>query len=340
MLFCIFVRIGTFYLDADPAEVASESPGIKQKFVSPSERFLAKHSFDRIQAKLAAEGFDLQDCPLFQKLIEAETEGFIGYHGGCSDYRLFQDLIRFVVEEILYIRVRDDFHFLRVPASNGLDFVTAEAFLEGTVDNIDDTIPDTRKQLLSLNIALFQYYDLPSDFTPRYFIQNGSWSKPDYWKLLLDFAEQAGIRAEDFKPIIALGRSLLAEDRGILIQFFVRPDQSTPYSYLDAHFYAAYTKGKPCGALPPSYYIMNPEIFEFPQLRLVINNADILNPFSYLQMKRYDACSEDDRKMYDKILRSSIRSLSTDAEKQTAARNQLLSTWSMYLLHYFPSSDN
>lgn len=296
----------------------------KGQFIAPSCRFLSKHSLDRIFTQLKSYDISLKERQDFCSMMALETEGFIGYHGGCSDYLLFQDLIRFVVKDVLKIQVRDDFHFLRIPGTEALCFDSAYSFLKAFGEGVDDTTPYVRQHILSLNIALFQSYDFPLELTPRYYLQNQPWTTPDYWTLLLDFAERVGIQRSDFESIIALGRSLLPQDRGMLMQLYV--DGSDPYPFIDDHLYAAYSGGKPLEKCRASYFITS-SVQEFPQLRLVINNKHVLNPFSRLRIRRYDVLTDRQRQSYQKAICRSIQALTVDEVKCKAARAYLLSLW-------------
>lgn len=327
LVFWLFLSAGMSTREVTAVESTTKTESELQ-FISPSQRFFCKHSLEKILSTLTSQGIKIKELPLFQKLVEQETDGFIGYHGGCSDYRLFQDLIRFVIEEVLDIYIRDDFHFLRIPGMEDLNFDTAEAFLNDNANEIDDTVPYIQQHLLSLNIALFQFYDWPLDLTPRYFIENKTSARPDYWKLLLKFVETIGLDPKEFEPIFALGRSYLPQDRGILIQFFSGNEDASPHSFVDAHFYAAYSGGKPYGIKSPSYYLKSASVNDFPQLRLVINNKNILNPFSSFLMKRYDTYKDEQRHYYEAAMRHFIRCLAVDTEKRKSTRDALLLLWS------------
>lgn len=314
---------------ANSVTVLEQNVPSQQKFSSPTEQFLSTHPLDHIMYSMRVNGIATTDFPLFHQLIAQEKEGFFGYHGGCSDYRLFQDLIRFIIEEQLGIVIREDFHFLRIPGDEALNFDDAQDFLQVMPnqygENFHDSIPEVRQHILSINMALFQSYDKPWDLTPRYFVQNSPWTRPDYWESIMKFAEQVGINPKDLEPIISIGRSHLPQNRGIMMQFF--DESENVYLLLDTHAYVAFSGGKPFGQSPPSHYLMNNTITNYPQLRLVINNNDVLNPFSKLVIKRYDTCTEDQRQNYEEVMRSLIRELPVDHEKREALQTNLLSLW-------------
>lgn len=54
--------------------------------------------------------------PLFFEMIARENEpGFFGYHGHTQKYRIFQDILRVVHEEVFHEEIPEDFQFLRIP---------------------------------------------------------------------------------------------------------------------------------------------------------------------------------------------------------------------------------
>lgn len=326
-LFSLFLFAGFAHCEKDTSTCTDRSLLVEKFDTSPSQRFLSKHPLNQIFSRLQIYDLSLKEREDFRTIIASESEGFIGYHGGCSDYLLFQDLIRCVVQDILKIEVCEDFHFLRIPGTEALCFDSTASFLGAFGNQIDDTTPYVRQHILSLNIALFQSYDFPLELTPRYFLQNQPWTSPDYWKLLLDFVENIGVVREEFEAIIALGRLNLPHERGMLIQLYAIGND--PYTFIDRHIYAAYSGGKPFDNPKASYFISNSSIADFPQLRLVINNKHVLNPFSRFRMRRYDALTDLQRENYQTALRRSIQSLIVDEVKCKAARIHLLTLWNM-----------
>lgn len=297
---------------------------LSSTFVSPTERYMQKFPAEHILFAMEKNGISIAEAPLFGELITKEKDGFIGYHGGCSSYRLFQDLIRLIVEETLQIPVRPDFHFLRVPDDPQFDrFNTARDFIDSIGPDFNDSHYSHSCHLISLNISLFQSHDNDLELTPRYYIHNKSWTTPDYWTNIRSFVEKSGLDWDSFEKVIKEGLALLPQDRGILMQFF---DQ-TNYHLLDKHFYLSQQGGVPYTNLPPSHYLQNPEIKFFPQLRLVVNNNTILNPSSPLIMHRYDALTDGQKEHYEKTLRKSIRELKINDSRRTEMKEKLLSCW-------------
>lgn len=91
---------------------------------TPTERFLQTHPFDRIQEVMQDEDNFDRNVNLFFKIIENEkAPGFLGYHGSSQKFRIYQDILRAVFEEILKLPLPQDFHFFRLPGAPEYDLV-------------------------------------------------------------------------------------------------------------------------------------------------------------------------------------------------------------------------
>lgn len=324
----VFTASAAASVIASPFETTTSLVG-SPIFQSATNRFLSRVPINIVLGEMHANNIATDDTPFFLDLAAKETKNFVGYHGGCSEYRIFQDLIKCIVTDVLDIEVRNDFHFLRVPGEGVLSYNKAQDFLASFQANntkLHDTIPDVRYHVLSLNISLFQSYNAPWDFTPRYYVENKSWTKPDFWNILLDFAEKVGFQRSDFQMVIDEAQKVLPRDRGMLIQFF---DGSTKtHAFTDKHFYPSYSGGKSYGSEKPSYYLFSQYITEFPQFRLVINDQDVLNPLkSPLIMRRYDKLSKQERNIYEQTLHDWIRSTPVNTVKAKKVRKALLNLW-------------
>ncbi|MCB1148739.1 MAG: hypothetical protein KDK48_01110 [Chlamydiia bacterium] len=56
-----------------------------------------------------------EDTALIERILSAENEHCFGYHASTTRFRLFQDVIKAVHEEVFQIELPEDFHFLRIP---------------------------------------------------------------------------------------------------------------------------------------------------------------------------------------------------------------------------------
>lgn len=292
----------------------------------PTTAFLEEHSKEVVDSVLKNYGMNSLDAQLFHLLVEGENENFIGYHAGCSDYRIFQDIIRCVMEEKLGISIPEDFHFLRVPCDDKLVYSSAAFFIEDFVSRFSifaDSKPEIRQHILSLNTCLYRSYRAPWDLTPRYYLENRPWTQPDFWMYLKDFFEEVGLKGEAVERLVDLSKKWLPSDRGFILQFF---DESENHSFLDTHFYAAHSGGMPHKQWSPSYLLMHPLINL--QLRLVIDNQHVLNPFrSPLKMRRLDNLSLEESSIYHLKMKEYIQELSVEEEKKEEFLRKLFYLW-------------
>lgn len=54
--------------------------------------------------------------PFFNTIVANENRnGFFGYHGHSQQFRVFQDILKAVFEEVLHYDIPNDFQFLRIP---------------------------------------------------------------------------------------------------------------------------------------------------------------------------------------------------------------------------------
>lgn len=294
---------------------------------SPTKVFLETHSYSGIEHVLNQYGANQNDKKLLAAAVDAENESFIGYNAGSNDYRLFQDLIRVVIEEKFNIQIRQDFHFLRIPGNPSLKYASADDFIKKFIplygEDFHDSRSDTRIHILSLNISLYQSYAQPWDLTPRYYLENQTWTHPTFWVYMREFFAEAGLETTSLMNIIDRVGALLPKNRGFLMQFF---DLSEDHSFLNTHFYAAHSGGKPLDSRRPAHDLVLTPLFNR-QLRLVIDNKHVLNPFQPLVIKRYDSMTTDQRQRYENALREEVRNLAIDPIKGEAFRSRLLQEW-------------
>lgn len=292
---------------------------------SPTLVFLEHHPSNVIHYVLRQYDATSKDDQLFEKLIQNEDDSFIGYHAGSSNYMLFQDIIKTVIKEKLDIPVRDDFHFLRVPGNPNLTYPSADSFINQFLRNyplFNDNRPDTRIHILSLNTNLYQSYDLPWDLTPRYYLENKPWTNPDFWDYLEEFFTKSGLDSEQVRSVVEEVLQYIPQNRGMIMQFF---DPTADHSFLDTHFYVSHSGGNPVEGWKPAQFLRNPLINK--QLRLVIDNKHILNPFGQLKIERYDSMTKRQRAAYHRALTKAIRRLAIDALRSHAFRAELMDHW-------------
>jgi hypothetical protein len=310
---------------------------------------LASASFDAVHPSLhyidkAPRGYDahVTQLPNYEAnkdylfaIMQNEQEGFFGYHGSTRGFRIYQDVIRIGIEEVLGIPIRENFHFMRIPGDRQLTREeSALAFLRNHPTPYD-LAPDQQRKLLSLQIALHSECEYDSgSCSPYYFLQNSSLTEQSFEKHLRPFFELLGIDQRHIRGAIDIGMKNLPNDRGILIQFFDISQQEDPlkkpYNFVDKHGYPSQPLGVPFTAYLslPSLYITHKDLDRYPQLRLVMSNRYTLNPNSPIMMMRLDNIDEGIVYNYEQKLRQYFRSLKADPVKKEAYRKALLAYWS------------
>jgi hypothetical protein len=322
VLFLLITCVGPVSIQSTDSKAHHlEWSTVTSEFSSPTLRFFQTYPEWLIYAKHPQLK---KHEALFDEMISNETDGFVGYHGGTLDYRIFQDIIRIGLEEVLGIAIPADFHFVRIPGDSGLPFDSVQEFLAANDGYFHDQDPPMMRQLLSLNISLFASYNKPWDLTPRYFFENNSWGNVDFESKLVPFFQKMGIQIERIYQMFDLGRSILQTEHGIILQFFC---VSPHYEKVDRHFYAALSGGMPLEPRMPSAYLLNPSQIDFPQLRLVMNSKFALNPFSSLRIKRYDTISSEATDLFELKLREMFRSLPVNAKKKQQYFKELKKCW-------------
>ncbi|HEY4832850.1 MAG TPA: hypothetical protein VIH61_09865, partial [Waddliaceae bacterium] len=266
-------------------------------FNRPTERLIKRESWERVKRKLQEMKVPSDLFPFFDSIAEIEDWGHIGYHGANQGYRVYQDVIRFTVEEILEIRIRKNFHFLRVPGDADLNLNSMEEFVKywSKIDNKNDT---RSKQLLSLNFGIYSNFDERGSCSLYLFVKDKSKTSIDYPKQLAHFFNELGIPVEELQHLFAIGRRWLDEEGGIMLQLsefsHVCDPNNEAYNFADTHGYPAKKGGHRYGTYPLSNHFERMETDLYlerkldiaPQLRLLINNRYTLNPYSYLVVRR------------------------------------------------------
>lgn len=328
ILHCLAITVCFFSLlssDVAPGYVV-ELPSV-DNYVSPSERYNTSHSMRAIDRQLSKFGASQANKVMFAQMIANEAPGFFGYHAGCSDYRIFQDVIKIAIEECLGISIRSDFQFLRVPGLSEYSFQSADEFLlEHPTYN--DNLDPIKKHILSLNIALYNSHDAEWDFTPRYFLQNRPWTHVHFERQLAPFFDRLGIHTSWIHEIFKLARQHIPQHKGMILQFFDRSHQTqnaSAYQFLDRHAYVGHSHGCIQGTSPSQCYLTAMQ--RFPQLRFVLSNRFGLNPNSPLMILRYSTLSADQEAIYLQELREMMRALPIDRAAAELFRDELLSYW-------------
>lgn len=291
-------------------------------FVAPTQRYLITHPLSQIKPFFKSYGVNGEHVKIFKKAIEEEKYGFFGYHGGRKEFRIFQDMIRFGIEEILGIPIRPDFHFLRVPGDPQLNTRSAAEFLKKHSYNINDDLHAIGKELLSMNIALYENHTARYQSTVFFFVNNHNYAQHDYENKLATFFQRLGVDPVYVHEAFEMARTKLANS-GFLMQFFDTAD----YQVVNEQSYLSHNTGKYYSSQPISELILDTSRTAFPQFRLLMNNHYTLNPNSSLSMKRYSLNGPEVEKEYEDAMRAYFQTLPVDVYQKEAFKAELLSLW-------------
>jgi len=299
--------------------------GEQELFHNPTERFLEEHTIEDIKYHLRLDGVTLEYKTLFDKIILSECEGLMGYHGDSREYRIYQDLIKIVIEEVVGISVPKDFHFLAIPALK-------EEKL-GSLQDIPTFFSPERnlgyrvsEQLFPINMALYGNYNSLGFNSVKNFTLN--FSSKGSEKFICDLKSwfcQLGLNDTLVDEAYAIGASLLPDDRGILLQLF--DVSSVSYEFADRLSYPAYPNGYPYANKNMASYHYEPVAVFPPEIALIMTSRELLSPFSPLVIKRYDKLQPSVVKKYETALRDGIRIAERDDEKVKPYRQKLLDMW-------------
>ena len=279
----------------------------------------------------------MQLVPFFEEVASKEDWGHVGYHGSNQAYRIYQDIIRFVLEEVVAIPVRQDFHFLRIPGDIDLNLNSIDEFYAfwGKWDN-----KGLRgKQLLSLNFGIYSNFDDKGSCSLNLFVKDSSKSQVNYTAHLTPLFVKLGLPSTAPAKLMAIGKKWLDDEGGILLRISERSHIDHPkhevYTLIDEQGYPAKKGGSRYGDYPLSNHYdrimtslyLQKKLDIAPQFRLLINNRYTLNPFSQYDVERYDLYDPALIAGYEAEMRTYVRTLLFDAKKVEKYKSDLLQLW-------------
>lgn len=309
------------------------------EYYGPTDRLIKREGWDKISRKILEMKVPTELFPFFDSIAKTETWGHIGYHGSNQGFRIYQDIIRLTLEEIVGIeKTRRNFHYLRVPGDPDLDLNSMDEFV-AYWNKIDCKHEKRAKQLLSLNFGIYSNFDEKGSCSLNLFVNDKSKHDIDYARQLSFFFDSLGIDPEELYDLFTIGRKWFDENGGILLQLaeishIVDPNKEA-YNFSDMHGYPSKKAGYRYGEYPLSNHYdriqtdlyINHELDIAPQLRLLLNNRYTLNPYSYLVVRRWDLYSNETVALYEEELKEAIRKLSYDLNKVESYRQHLVREW-------------
>lgn len=312
---------------------------VQEQYFGPTEQLVKREGWKTIEKELTKIKISKNMHPFFNSIAEQESWGHIGYHGATQDYRVYQDIIRLTIEEILGIPVRDDFHFLRIPGDPDLHLDDVEEFYNYWGDDVDNKSKKRAKQLLSLNYGIYSNFDQKGSCSIHLFVKDLSKSEIDYCKYLTPFYNELGISSKSLTTLFNIAHKWLKGDSGILLRLSENSHLSDPYeeayNYADRQCYPAKRGGYRYGSrliseefecLMSNQYL-DKKAKIAPQLRILVNNRNTLNPFSHLSVQRWDLYDSDRTRLYESEMREFIKELKSDPLKVEKYREKLMQMW-------------
>lgn len=283
----------------------------------PTERFIDAYGWESISSGLKSLGVSMVHRNLFDRVWHREEVGFLGYHGSTQEYRLYQDIIRMVLEEHLEIPIREDFHFFRIPGD--------PQFHNRTLSEYGDYQWNySPTHFLCMNYALYGNFQAPGSCSYYYFAHNSSANHINYEPKLVWLFDKLGINRDQIHEAFTVGHEHLSAEKGILMQVF---DMSHYNPWEDFYQLA----DEQCGGFEKALISeivagTHPKVFPW-QIRMLMSNRHTLNPFSSLVVKRYDALAPEEVTLYQKELRAFIRTLVVDQAKAEQYKTELFQEW-------------
>lgn len=330
--FLFLMTICHLTLSGDSAISSLELPNRSAlTYKSPTVRFQSYYGYEYILEALKSHGLSLAHRNFFEHIPPHEELGFFGYHSSTQGFRIYQDIIRLVLEEICDIQIKKDFHFLRIPGKPIFNRQNKWEFLKD-YPKVFDGKPELQEQLLSMNFSLYGNFNWFGSCTIYWFTVNSSAMTVGYQNQLFYLFNLLGISTDELPHLFSIGSPLMSADNAVLFQFFDFSHHNpfeNHYSFVDEMCYESFSLGVPIptNSLFSENYLGN-HTTPFPmQLRLVINNYLTLNPYSALHIKRYDRNDPLIIKQYEKDLRQAIKNLPFDKNKADEYRKQLLIMW-------------
>lgn len=308
-------------------------------FCSPSARILEREGEHTVKKKMLWLGVPEALFPLIEEIAATEEWGHVGYHGSCQEYRIYQDVIRFLVEEILEIPLRKDFHFLRIPGDADLHLNSTADFFSYWGIHINNKTPLRAKQLMSWNYGIYSNYAVYGSSSPLIFATGNSHDALDYEALLYPFCEELGISQSVLTDLFKIARTHLKKQEGILLQM---RDFSHERDYVTAVYALADTQCYPSSGrsfrwgkrvlseeyacvISQDYLSKKAEIA--PQLSLIVNNRYTLNPFSSFSIRRWDFYTSNEIASYESAMRNALRAVQKNTAKIQVYRQHLFTLW-------------
>lgn len=290
------------------------------EYRSPTIRFIEKESLEKISSGLKSLEIKCTYKNFLNPIIENEDLGLIGYHGSTQEFRIYQDIIRWVLEDVVEVPIREDFHFFRIPGDPSFYHKSMKEY--GSY--LNDYIPS---HFICLNYAVYSNYKNSFFSTIYYFSKDTSSSDVNFEEKLVLFFDKVGLDKKMIPVLFSIGRTHLSDKTGVLFQLFDMShldNPESPYQYTDpligtfAHNDMPFSEAVQ-GIEPTHFYL---------QTRLLMSNYSTLNPNSPLVIKRYEMTDPEIIETYEREMREVIQDLKANSFQLELYKSELISIWS------------
>lgn len=305
-------------------------------YKEPTKRFLEMYSFNEIYAGLKAKGIYLTQKNFYDLVMNQEERGFIGYHASGHKFRVFQDIVKMTLEEVVGLEIKKNFHFFRFPGDPSInDHASASDFLFRYSNSkpVNDNEAEQRNQLISTNFTLYNNFWERFECSVVFFELARSFKPPNFEETIELFFKEMGMSPSHIDKLFEIGQQIENDEAGTLFQIFdfshQDPVNKNAYEFVDTHIYPCKKKGESV----PTHHIIS-DLYQgdhssqfLDQYRIVINHETFLNPYSSISMRRYDLNDPHKVQEYEKKLRAAIQKIPVDKRKVENYKLKLKQYW-------------
>lgn len=328
----VYVFIGFSLLGyASPREVEAFTqssvftpPSAKQQYLQSD----FEESFTRTLELRKITPLSSKQKSLLSNIVDNEVVGFVGYHGDSLDYYIYQDIIRYVMEEIVGVSLRPDFHFLAVPLDPLQSIQTKSQLLQVYEDRKHNISIPLSESTFPLNFTLWDNLDRLGLNTLEHYNNNESVKPLGYARRLKWLFQRLGVQENEIAKLFALAKDQLSSSKGVILQIF---DTSfKPYEFTKKTAFPAYPNGFMAANKTVDEYFMDDSFVPpYPhEIRLLLNNRETLNPDSPLKIIRHTPeISTETLKKYQINLRNKIKILTYSQSKKNSYLQELKAIW-------------
>ncbi|MBA2727182.1 MAG: hypothetical protein H0U49_03300 [Parachlamydiaceae bacterium] len=294
-------------------------------FTPPTEKQIAIFPIGEMEKSLTLRKVVIPNKKVIDQITANEKAGILGYHGNSIDFMIYQDIIRNVIEIIVEIPIRKDFHFLAVPLDPILKIQTKKQLAAVFTDDLhpERALYETT---FPLNFTIWDNASRLGLNSLENFVKNESVKPLGYKKRLVWLFQKLGINEQSIDLLFKTAHNQLNSKTGIILQVF----DNNEYTFAKKIAYPSYPNGFISENATVDEYFLNDQYAPpYPhEVRLLLNNKETLNPQNPLKIVRYTpGISYFTMQAYENALKSSIKQLQFSKNSATKYKTELQTTW-------------